>query len=634
MQQWSYTFDGLGNLRNRKDELHRLRAISGSGSQAFDEHFDYDALNRLKEVRQGGSVSMALTYANNGNILTKSDVQGGATYTYGSRPSQCNRTPGPRAVSQIGTQSYCYDAMGNQTHQYNNGSLVRQIDYNAIGKASRIRSHSIDTGSGRSVGETRFTFDGSRNQVRRHSTEQGKTSTIIQQGGTELIIEGSERRFRRNLGNAIVERSGDSITTRYVYTDHLGSVDVITNAIGQLIEKLSFDAFGKRRAVFNQSGQSIALNLTTLLAITHQGFTGHQQVDHAGIVQMGGRIYDAHIGRFLQADPFVQSPSNSQNFNRYSYVLNNPLSYTDPSGYLFKSIKKHWRTIAAIAIAVYMPHLAIMQGLNAATVGAITGFVAGAVSTGTLKGALVGAFTGGMFGHLHSMNAGFGKVMAHGAVGGMGSVLQGGKFGHGFAAAGFTQAASWAGGDNLFVEGATEIGDRTHNAVVAAMIGGTASSMAGGKFSNGAVTGAFSRLLNDDYSVRQLTKAQQEIQKMRIEGATENDFMQAGITLGHLSHDEFIDIFPEFSGNDEMQSTVRRYGLYAAFRNDMGIDSSVNSGVGYVKDGASMMQPVRGVLKWLHRGLNFAIGINNMNHIPQFRPEVIIRRYGEKHFGF
>ena len=145
-----------------------------------------------------------------------------------------------------------------------------------------------------------------------------------------------------------------------------------------------------------------------------------------------------------------------------------------------------------------MPHLAIMKGLSAATVGAITGFVAGAVSTGSLKGALVGAFTGGMFGHLHSMNAGFGKVIAHGAVGGMGSVLQGGKFGHGFAAAGFTQAASWAGGDNLFVEGASTIGDRTHNAAIAAMIGGTASSIAGGKFANGAVTGAFSRLLNDD----------------------------------------------------------------------------------------------------------------------------------------
>ncbi|PKI02518.1 RHS repeat-associated core domain-containing protein [Glaciecola sp. 33A] len=53
---------------------------------------------------------------------------------------------------------------------------------------------------------------------------------------------------------------------------------------------------------------------------------------------MKGRIYDPTIGRFMQADPFIQAPNNSQNYNRYSYVLNNPMSYTDPSGYFFKKL--------------------------------------------------------------------------------------------------------------------------------------------------------------------------------------------------------------------------------------------------------------------------------------------------------
>jgi len=48
---------------------------------------------------------------------------------------------------------------------------------------------------------------------------------------------------------------------------------------------------------------------------------------------MNGRVYDPQIGRFLSADPFVQAPENSQSFNRYSYVMNNPLSLVDPSGY-------------------------------------------------------------------------------------------------------------------------------------------------------------------------------------------------------------------------------------------------------------------------------------------------------------
>lgn len=52
---------------------------------------------------------------------------------------------------------------------------------------------------------------------------------------------------------------------------------------------------------------------------------------------MNGRLHDAKLHRFLQPDNFVQDPSNTQNFNRYGYVLNNPLKYTDPSGEFFFS---------------------------------------------------------------------------------------------------------------------------------------------------------------------------------------------------------------------------------------------------------------------------------------------------------
>jgi RHS repeat-associated protein len=47
---------------------------------------------------------------------------------------------------------------------------------------------------------------------------------------------------------------------------------------------------------------------------------------------MNGRVYDPQIGRFLSADPYIQSPYNTQSYNRYSYTINNPLKYTDPTG--------------------------------------------------------------------------------------------------------------------------------------------------------------------------------------------------------------------------------------------------------------------------------------------------------------
>jgi RHS repeat-associated protein len=64
----------------------------------------------------------------------------------------------------------------------------------------------------------------------------------------------------------------------------------------------------------------------------NRGYTGHEHLPLFGLVKMNARLYDPMLGRFLSPDPYVQAPDYSQNFNRYSYALNNPLMYTDPSG--------------------------------------------------------------------------------------------------------------------------------------------------------------------------------------------------------------------------------------------------------------------------------------------------------------
>ncbi|WP_126767268.1 RHS repeat-associated core domain-containing protein [Aliidiomarina iranensis] len=220
---------------------------------------------------------------------------------------------------------------------------------------------------------------------------------------------------------------------------------------------------------------------------------------------MGGRIYDAHIGRFLQADPFVQSPSNSQNFNRYSYVLNNPLSYTDPSGYIFKALKKYWRVIAAAVVSYYT--FGVASGwvagsgfLSGAVAGGAAGFVGGAVATGSLKGALQGAFSGAVFGgigaHLGDAATHI-QVGAHATAGGMLSELQGGNFGHGFFSAGFTK---WAGKTWHIDTGSAR--NVIGNSLKQAIIGGTASKITGNKFSNGAFTAALQYIVNEAGSKR------------------------------------------------------------------------------------------------------------------------------------
>lgn len=64
-----------------------------------------------------------------------------------------------------------------------------------------------------------------------------------------------------------------------------------------------------------------------------RGYTGHEHLDGFGLINMNGWMYDPVIGRVLSPDAYVQAPGCTQSYNRYSYCMNNPLRYTDPSGY-------------------------------------------------------------------------------------------------------------------------------------------------------------------------------------------------------------------------------------------------------------------------------------------------------------
>jgi len=106
-------------------------------------------------------------------------------------------------------------------------------------------------------------------------------------------------------------------------TDHLGSLTGLYDYDGNKILDASYDAWGKR---------TLSANSYTIF---DRGYTDHEHLDELGLINMNGRMYDPRQGRFLSPDPFVQAPSNPQNYNRYSYCLNNPLKYTDPSGEVF-----------------------------------------------------------------------------------------------------------------------------------------------------------------------------------------------------------------------------------------------------------------------------------------------------------
>jgi RHS repeat-associated protein len=119
-------------------------------------------------------------------------------------------------------------------------------------------------------------------------------------------------------------------TLYYIFTDHLGSPNLITDASGNTVQELSFDAWGQRRNP--ATWQPYTSPAPTPLI--DRGFTFHEHYYDLKLINMQGRMYDPVPGRFLSPDPFTQAPEYTQSYNRYSYAFNNPLLFTDPSGFV------------------------------------------------------------------------------------------------------------------------------------------------------------------------------------------------------------------------------------------------------------------------------------------------------------
>lgn len=148
--------------------------------------------------------------------------------------------------------------------------------------------------------------------------------------------------------------NGTTWTTRYMHRDNLGSVTAITDESGTVIERLAYEPFCKRRF----ANGSADPNNTILPQNTDRGFTNHEHLDELTLIHMNGCVYDPVAGRFMSADPQIQDPLNLQSYNRYAYVMNNPLGYTDPSGYLrIFGIKITPRVIVAAAFPAHPPYL-------------------------------------------------------------------------------------------------------------------------------------------------------------------------------------------------------------------------------------------------------------------------------------
>lgn len=313
-QDISYTFNAHTlNMMSRKDNLRDLT-----------EDFKYDNLNRLTSFGDKGT-----TYDCKGNITSQSDV-GSFEYDIPQKPY---------AVSGVTLTS------GNMP------ICNQEVEYTSFSRP-------------KSISENGYTADFS------YSADYERTRMAISRDGNDVMTRyymgdcyelestSSGNKERLYLGGdyysapAVLVKENGVEKVYNVLRDNLGSVTHVIAPDDSLAQELSYDAWGRLRdpatlQVF-EPGNEPELFLG-------RGYTGHEHLTRFGLINMNARLYDAALGRFLSPDPYVQMPDFSQNFNRYSYCMNNPLKYVDKDGKLF------W-LIAAAVVGAYIGGVASNKG--------------------------------------------------------------------------------------------------------------------------------------------------------------------------------------------------------------------------------------------------------------------------------
>jgi RHS repeat-associated protein len=308
IRQLNYAYDVFGNVATQ--------ALNNGLAGNTVENFAYDKLHRLTQSTRTGAASATVSYGYDaaGNFNFKSDFSTATGTPYNLATGGLGGG-GANAVKSValaagGTRSYGYDASGNMTSDNAGFSAI----YDHANLATKLQKGAVTN---------YFTYGPSNAKAK----QTGSDGTKAYVGSYEDWVTANQTKV--SLGKyAQVTNGTGGRQLHYFLTDRLGSVDAVTDSVGTLIETRGFDAFGAPRTGTWGDAQQIAST-----AITPKGFTSHEHLNSLKLIHMNGRIYDYQLGRFMGVDPFIQMPTNSQSLNPYSYIMNNPLAGTDPTGY-------------------------------------------------------------------------------------------------------------------------------------------------------------------------------------------------------------------------------------------------------------------------------------------------------------
>ena len=292
----------------------------------MEETFTYDDMNRLTGITlkrsSGQDLTCAVTYDALGRMTSRQAV------------IAVNLVP---QVTQVFSQPV-FDA--TKVHALASATTTsgifpptpQTVTYTGFDKVSKVKQ-----------GTDSICYTYGFNQQRIYMEEHAGATDCIKQywGSCEYVTESDGiaistywRTFVTGPYGvfAVVESRNGMDQFHYVLKDNLGSWTTITNASGTVEQQLSYDAWGNLRNPITWANYRAGDTYDG--PMFDRGYTGHEHVEAFGLINMNGRMYDPVMTSFLSVDRFVQNPLTAQGFNRYSYCMNNPLRFVDPTGWL------------------------------------------------------------------------------------------------------------------------------------------------------------------------------------------------------------------------------------------------------------------------------------------------------------
>lgn len=288
IQDLHYDYDDYSNMTRRSD-------LKNSSTEVFT----YDALNRLTGISDENGTS-SFTYDPLGRMISKTSPEGtiftNANYS-GAKPHAIKSIQSPIEAfpqQRMDIAFNSFDKVASISEGTNQISFEYGIDHQRISCIERIE------------GKTRC------------KTYVNNCEFIEKENGDEItrtFLSGPSGVF------AVAETVNGNTELHYIHKDHLGSWTTISDSHGEIEQENHFDAWG------NCDNEDHLL--------FDRGYTGHEHIKGMRLINMNGRLYDPVTSSMLSPDNNIQLPDFTQNLNRYSYCLNNPLNYIDPDGNSF-----------------------------------------------------------------------------------------------------------------------------------------------------------------------------------------------------------------------------------------------------------------------------------------------------------